>query len=70
MNYQEIIEKNLEWIKGLKNLEEARRKVKEDLGLKHGNVEAAWIMSWLVRLYARKIGETKFIKMFKEELFK
>ena len=66
--YQEIVDENLrKFREEYEAIVKARKAVISQLGLKDKGpgLEAALILQWLLRLYARKIGEIKLLKLVK-----
>ena len=62
--YQDIVDKYSSSLKELDRLKNFSEKVLRQLNMeiREENRRAAYILAWLVRLYARKVGEAKVLK--------
>jgi len=65
LDYQRIIEYGLRLLESLDELDKARREIENQLKLK-SDLKAAQRITWILRMYVRKVGEIEIIKMFGE----
>ena len=66
---QKIVDKNVKEFSGeYEVIVKARSEVLSQLGLRDEGIglKAALILQWLLRLYARKVGEEKVLKFVRE----
>jgi len=66
--YEAIVSRNLKLVSELEEIEAARREVVRQLGLSEEGLEAALIFQWLLRLYARRVGEPSVLGLIKKLL--
>lgn len=67
-SYEAIVARNLRFVEELEELSKARREVLNQLGLEEEGLEEALTFQWLLRLYARKVGEPRLVKLLRELL--
>ena len=65
LDYQRIVECGLRLLESLDELDKARREIENQLKLK-SDLKAAQRITWILRMYVRKVGEIEIIKMFGE----
>jgi len=66
--YEAIVSRNLKLVSELEETEAARREVVRQLGLSEEGLRAALILQWLLRLYARRVGEPNVLRLIKKLL--
>ena len=66
--YEAVVTRNLKLVSELEEIEAARREVVHQLGLSEEGLEAALILQWLLRLYARRVGESSVLGLIKKLL--
>jgi len=65
--YEKAAARGLALSRELEELRKARRSVMRRLGLRDGEgLRDALILQWLIRLYARRVGEARVLKVVRE----
>ncbi|RLE59732.1 MAG: hypothetical protein DRN53_06820 [Thermoprotei archaeon] len=64
LDYQRVIERGLQLLESLDELDKTRKEIENQLKLK-SDLKAAQRITWIMRVYVRRVGEIELIKMLR-----